>query len=67
MAKEIEMMDTTSKSNKNAEKCPTCRKPLAKVGHTGKFRCSNPECPVVFVTSDDGRKSKFPSRSRWRG
>jgi tRNA(Ile2) C34 agmatinyltransferase TiaS len=65
MAKEIEMMDT--KANKNAEKCPTCRKALAKVGRTGKFRCSNPECLVVFVSRDVDRKSKFSSRSRWRG
>ncbi len=60
MAKEIEMMDT--KANKNAEKCPTCGKPLAKVGRTGRFRCSNPECLVIFVRRDDCRKSKFRSR-----
>ena len=59
------MMDM--KANKNAEKCPTCRKPLAKVGHASKFRCSNPECPVVFVRRDDDKKSELPSRSRWRG
>lgn len=59
------MRDT--KTNKNAEKCPTCRKPLAKVGRTGKLRCPNPECPVVFVMRDDDGKSKFSSRGRQRG
>jgi hypothetical protein len=56
MAKEIEM--THAKGNKNADKCPTCRKPLTKVGNTGKFRCSNPDCSVVFVGRDDYRQSK---------
>jgi hypothetical protein len=65
MAKEIEMTDT--KTNKNAEKCPTCRKLLTKVGRTGKFRCSNPECLVVFVRRDGDKKRKLYSRSRWRG
>ena len=65
MVKEIEMMD--KKANKNAERCPTCRKPLTKVGSAGKFRCSNPECLVVFVRGDDGRKSRLSSRSTWRG
>ena len=65
MAKEIEMIKR--KADKNAEKCPACRKPLAKVGHNGRFRCSNPECPVVFVRREDDGKSKFSSRSRWRG
>jgi ssDNA-binding Zn-finger/Zn-ribbon topoisomerase 1 len=57
MAKEIEM--THTKANKNAEKCPTCRKPLTKVGNSGKFRCSNPKCRVVFVREDDHRQSRF--------
>jgi len=52
------------KANKNAEKCPTCQKTLAKVGRNGKFRCSNPGCSVVFVRKDDDRKSKL--LSRWR-
>jgi uncharacterized Zn finger protein (UPF0148 family) len=51
------------KTNKNAEKCPTCRKPLAKVGHTGKFRCSNPKCSVIFVKRYNDRKSKLRSGS----
>jgi hypothetical protein len=61
MAEEIEMTDT--KANKNAEGCPTCRKPLTKVGHNGKSRCRNPACPVVFVGRDDNRR-KLPSGSR---
>jgi len=61
MAKEIEMMN--KKANKNVEKCPTCGKPLVKVGRNGKFRCSNPGCPVIFAGSDDDRKGKFSSRS----
>jgi hypothetical protein len=51
MVKEIEMAHT--KAKKSAEKCPTCRKPVTKVGHAGKFRCCNPGCPVVFVRRDD--------------
>jgi ssDNA-binding Zn-finger/Zn-ribbon topoisomerase 1 len=65
MAKEIEMKDT--RANKNGEKCPTCTKPLTKVGRTGKFRCSNPQCSVIFVRRDDGRRSKSLSRSGSRG
>jgi len=57
MAKEIKTTDM--KANKNTENCPTCGKPLTKVGITGKFRCSNPRCPVVFVGRDDDRKSRF--------
>jgi len=57
---------THTKPNENAEKCPTCRKPVTKVGHTGKFRCCNPECPVVFVRRDVYGESEFQSRSRWR-
>ena len=49
---------TDTKAKKNAEKCPTCGKPLTKVGNTGKFRCSNPDCLVVFVGRDDYRRSK---------
>jgi predicted RNA-binding Zn-ribbon protein involved in translation (DUF1610 family) len=64
MAKEIEMKDT--KANKNVENCPTCGKPVTKIGHAGKFRCCNPECPVVFVRRDDYGESQFLSRSRWR-
>ena len=64
MAEEIEMTDT--KANKDTGKCPTCRKPLTKVGHAGKFRCCNPECPVVFMRRDEYWKSEFRSRSRWR-
>jgi tRNA(Ile2) C34 agmatinyltransferase TiaS len=63
MVKEIEMMD--AKADRDGQKCPTCRKPLAKVGRSDKFRCSNPGCPVVFVRTDDDRKTKFRSRSRW--
>ena len=58
---------TDTKANKNVERCTTCRKPLTKVGRNGKSRCCNPECPVVFVRRDDAKKSKLPSRSRWRG
>jgi ssDNA-binding Zn-finger/Zn-ribbon topoisomerase 1 len=58
---------TDTKANKTVEMCPTCRKPLAKVGPNGKFRCCYPACPVVFVERDDNKKSKLPSRSRWRG
>lgn len=66
MAKDIELMD--KKANKNAEECPTCAKPPTKVGRTGRFRCSNPECLVVFVSRDDYGESEFlVSRSRWRG
>ncbi len=57
---------TDTKANKNAEKCPTCRKPVTKVGHAGKLRCCNPECPVVFVRRDDYRESELLSGSRWR-
>lgn len=57
MAKEIEMAHT--KASRNGENCPTCRKPLTKVGNTGKFRCSNPKCRVVFVGEDDHRQSRF--------
>jgi tRNA(Ile2) C34 agmatinyltransferase TiaS len=65
MVKETEAMDT--KASKNGERCPTCRKPMANVGRTGRFRCSNPKCRVVFVTRDDDRRSGFRSRGRWRG
>ena len=58
---------TDTKANKNVERCPTCRKPLTKVGRNGKFRCCNPACPVVFVGRDGDKKSKLPGRSRWRG
>jgi hypothetical protein len=58
---------TDMNANKNAEQCPACRKPLTKVGSTGKFRCSNPQCSVVLVRRDGDRKSKFGGRSRWRG
>lgn len=65
MVKEIEMTDM--KANKNAEQCPTCSKPLTKVGRAGKFRCSNPQCLVVFVRRDDAIRSEFRTGSRWRG
>ena len=58
---------TDTKANKNVERCPTCRKSLTKVGRNGNSRCCNPACPVVFVRSDDDKKSKLPSRSRRRG
>ena len=55
------------KTGKNGEGCPTCSKPLARVGRNGKFRCSNPKCSVVFVRLDNAKKSGFRSRSRWSG
>ncbi|UCD22611.1 MAG: hypothetical protein JSW22_03005 [Chloroflexota bacterium] len=58
MMREIEMTDM--KANKNVEKkCPTCGKSLRKVGNTGKFRCSNPQCPVVFAGANDYRRVGF--------
>jgi len=57
---------TLRKANKNVETCPTCRKQLTKVGHAGKLRCCNPECPVVFVRRDDYGESEFLGKSRWR-
>jgi len=59
------MMD--KKTSKNTEKCPACRKSLARVGRNGKFRCSNPRCSVVFVRLDNDKKSKSRSGSRWSG
>ena len=51
-----------AKANKNVEECPTCRKRLARVGRNGKFRCSNPNCSVVFVRKDDDREGKLLRR-----
>ena len=51
-----------AKSNKNVEECPTCRKRLVRVGRNGKFRCSNPNCSVVFVRKDNDRGSKLLRR-----
>ncbi len=47
------------KAIKNADKCPTCGKRLAKVGRNGKFRCSNPECRVIFVRRNEYIESRF--------
>ncbi len=62
MMEEVEMMDT--KANKNAKECPACRKRLAKVGRAGKFRCSNPGCPIVFIRLDDNAIDKMRLRMR---
>ena len=46
----VKISEDKSESPLIVTKCPKCHEAVERYGH--KYRCVNPECPIIFLSKD---------------